>query len=411
MIRVWQIIWFEYWHNIKRPGYLLITFVFPLFIIIVPTFLVLLVVLAFQLALPKADRRPVGWVDEAGLLTQAHPLEPPDFLIYYASTKAAVQALEADHLQAYVHLAVDYWETGQVTLTYHDPPSEDIQNKIRALIHSQVRSQVPKQILRRYDLGANIIQHGVQDEETFSDDNLGEWAAVFAIIYFTMQANIFTSVRVFDSIASEADNRTIEILITTVTPLQFVVGKLVGLIAVGLTQLGIWGGAVFFLAWGVGLALGLNIITVILQWEHLWFLVSFLLATHLMNQILAAAFGLLRVSGGMGVQLINIFGWILTIALLYALYFIPRNPSTLVAVISSLIPLTAPMVLPIRVVVSSVPTWQIIVAQGLLWGTNMLGILWVRRLLQANLVKYAPQFQLWQWLRRTLVQLWPNKAS
>jgi ABC-2 type transport system permease protein len=73
------------------------------------------------------------------------------------------------------------------------------------------------------------------------------------------------------------------------------------------------------------------------------------------------------------------------------------------AVAASLFPLTSPLVLMIRVAVSEVPNWQIALSVGLLWGTNLLGLFWLRRLLQVNLVANTSSFGLRQWFRKRVV--------
>ena len=88
------------------------------------------------------------------------------------------------------------------------------------------------------------------------------------------------------------------------------------------------------------------------------------------------------------------------LGLIYAAYFVPRNPHTPVAIAASLFPLTAPLVLLVRVVVSEVPLWQIGLSQTLLWGSSIAGVFWLRRLLRANLVASAAPFSLRYWLKQ-----------
>jgi ABC-2 type transport system permease protein len=203
----------------------------------------------------------------------------------------------------------------------------------------------------------------------------------------------------FDSIANEANDRTLEIMLTSVSPFQFVSGKLLGLLAVGLTQIGTWAAAILALGLGVTLLLDINFLATLFSWEHLGLMLNILLATYLMDQILAAAMGLLRVSGGAGNLLFSTINGIVGISLIYAAYFVPRNPDTPLAVVASLFPLTSPLVLPIRVVVSQVPPWQIGLSLLFLWGTNLLGVFWLRNLLRANLIANKNPFNMRDWLR------------
>ena len=402
MVNFWQ----EYWYSIRRPTYLFLTFIFPLFIFTVPIFISAVLVLAFRAALPEPDLRPIGLVDLVGLISPdvRLPNEPVPVSLYNTLPQA-VQALQTGDIQAYYHLGPDYWATGTITVTYEQAPNFAIQNMMSTAMHQFVRQQVPPTILDQYSQNINIVQHGTTSEKTFSQTSFTEWGAVFFIIYFVFQINIFTSARVFDTITSEVENKTIEILITSITPLQWVLGKLCALITVGLTQLSVWGGGILALILMVSYLADFDLISLVLAWEQLWFLATFLFASHIMYQILAAAFGLLRVSGGMGVQLLNAFGWVVGISLIYVMYFVPRNPDTWLAIFGSLFPFTAPIIMPVRNVVSSVPSWQLILAQVLLWGTNILGILWIKALLKANLVKYSAMFSFGQWLKnRPLMQ-------
>jgi ABC-2 type transport system permease protein len=104
-------------------------------------------------------------------------------------------------------------------------------------------------------------------------------------------------------------------------------------------------------------------------------------------------------------QLFSMMNMVSGFGLIYATYFIPRNPHTMLAIASSIFPLTSPMVLMIRLVVSEVPTWQIILAQLLLWLTNLLAIFFLFRLLKSNLVAYKPPFILRTWLWSKLLSL------
>jgi ABC-2 type transport system permease protein len=199
-------------------------------------------------------------------------------------------------------------------------------------------------------------------------------------------------------------------MITSVSPFQFVTGKLFGLLAVGLTQIGMWLGGVLIFTGGLGFLIGINPVSYLLGWEHLGLVLSVLLATYLLDQILAAGMGLLRVSGGAGNLLFNTINSVVGISLIYAAYFVPRNPHTPLAVIASLIPLTAPLVLSIRVVVSQVPAWQVVLSQLLLWGSCAGGIFWLHYLLKANLVGQNPRFGLSQSLKARLLNLWAPAA-
>lgn len=402
-MRLFLIFWREYRTNITRRSYLIFTFGFPIFMVAAPVIGGLVLALVILSIMPPTDLRPIGVVDQAQLFAEAEarPNEPVE-IIFFADDQAAAKALRGGEIQAYYDISPDYWKTGEIVATYEVAPTGEVERMFTGWVRSRVWTRVPPEILTRFDRGPNIVHQGVVSESSYAQTDVIKPVIVYLVIYFVRLAGSFTASYMFDSIASEAHDRTLEILITTVSPLQFVTGKLLGLLAVGLTQIGMWLGAILFFVLGSSLLLNVDLTGLLLAWEHLGLVVSVLLATYLLDQILAAAMGLLRVSGGAGNLLFNTINSVVGISLIYAAYFVPRNPHTPLAVAASLFPLTAPLVLLIRVVVSEVPIWQIILSQALLWGSNLVGILWLRRLLKANLVANTTPFSLRRWVKERL---------
>lgn len=399
MRRIWLLFWQTYGGNVTRPGYLIFTFGLPLFIITIPVVISLIGFLVIRAALPEVDPRPVGLVDETGWFKA----ELPEGVVpveRFVDPAGAEQALTTGDIQAYYHISDSYWETGEVNLIYAVAPVTEIDGMIEWWLTIQLRATVPQPILVRYDNGSEITHLGLEETaETFSQQNMAEWLVVFALIYFTRSGSLFTAGYMYDSIASEARNRTIEIILTSLSRLEFLVGKLSALMATGLTQLFIWGGGVMVLVAIVARSQGISVWELATQWEHTALVLVMLFSAFVLDQMMAAAGGMLRVSGGAGPQLFNALSWVAGIALIYAAYFVPRNPHAPVAVATSLFPITAPIVMLVRVVASEVPNWQVWLSLAILWSVNLGWLFVLRHLLQRNLVAYAPRFNLRTWFK------------
>jgi ABC-2 type transport system permease protein len=404
MRRTLLIFWQTYWSNITRRSYLMFTLGLPFFIVAIPTSIVFIASLVIESVVPQTDPRPVGVVDESAVFADpAAYADSPVAMQAYDSREDAAVALAHGDIQAYYALPPHYWQTGEIVLTYDEAPSEEVRSMFERWVSSQVREQTPEDVLMRFQLGANFEHQNITSEEVFDATGYAEWMLVFALVYLVRSAGLFTSGYMYDSISSESRQRTIEIVLTSVSSLQFVLGKFFGLLMVGLTQLLIWGGGLF-LAAVVGTAVfDLNLIELLATWEHLTLVISMLLGAYVLDQIMAAAAGMMRVSGGAGPQLFNVFSLATGLALVYAAYFLPRSPDTPLAVITSIFPLTSPIVLLVRIVASEVPTWQVVVSQVVLWGTAVLGLYALRYLLNANLVAYAERFQIRRWLKSSIV--------
>lgn len=403
MVRIWRVFWQEYWGHLTRRSYLLFTFGFPLFILAAPVVGGAVLALAIRSALPPTDPRPIGLVDRAGLFADAedYPDEPVD-VILFANPEAATAALDSGEIQAYYDFEPEYWETGEVNLTYETAPGLEVDQMVINWVRNRVRSRVPPDIRGRLDQGPDITHQNLSGSRAYSLSNVIEPVVVFILVYLVRLGGSFTAEYMFGSIAREAQDRTLEILMTSVSPLQFVLGKLLGLMAVGLTQLGTWSAVGLGLAVVAGSFFEFDLIGTLLNWEHLGLLLSILLSAYIMDQMLAATLGMFRVSGGAGSQFFNTTNWVVGIGLIYAVYFVPRNPHSPLAIAASFFPITAPIVLLIRVVVTEVPRWQIIVTYLCLWGTILASVVWLRWLLKTNLVTYAPPFSLRRWLRKRL---------
>jgi ABC-2 type transport system permease protein len=400
MTRISRIFWHEYWGHVTRRSYLLFTLGFPVFFLSLPVGGGLILFLAVRAALPPIDPRPIGLIDQAGILVDSPAPNHPVSVERFADSQEAATALAADKIQAYYDIQPDYWQTGQVVATYKTAPSEDVDNMVTGWLQNHIRAQAPPELLARFDTDATISHRDLAGQRGYALDSMTQMVIIYLLIYFVRIGGSFTAEYMFSSIASEGWDRTIEIVLTSVSPLQFLLGKLLGLLAVGVTQLALWGGVVLTLSLGTSALIGLDLTGFLFSWEHLGLLISVLLGAYLLDQMLAAGLGLVRVSGGAGSMLFSAFNAVVGAGLLYATYFVPRNPHTPLAIATSLFPLTAPLVLLVRVVVTEVPLWQIIVSQLLLWSSSLASLFWLRHLLRANLVANATPFSWRGWLQQ-----------
>lgn len=400
MNRIRLIFWREYWGHLSRRSYVLFTFGFPLFFISLPLIGGIALFLAIRLTLPPTNPRPIGLIDQSGLLADTPPPSQSVSVELFADSPTAAAALARGEIQAYYEIQPAYWDTGEVIVTYKTAPSEEVDRMVINWLRGVAQVQVPPELLARLDSGPAIIHRDLAGQRGYSLNSMTQIVIVYMLIYFVRLGGSFTAEYMFGSIASEGWDRTLEIVLTSVSPLQFLLGKLFGLLAVGFTQLAIWGVTLLALGLGANSLLGLDLIGFLLTWEHVGLLLSVLGAAYVLDQMLAAGLGLVRLSGGAGSMLFSTFNALVGLGLLYATYFVPRNPHTPLAVATSLFPLTAPLVLLVRVVVTEVPTWQIILSQLLLWGSSIASVFWLQRLLRANLVASTTPFSLRRWLNQ-----------
>ena len=410
MRNIWLVIKHEVVTTLKRPSFWVMTFLMPALL------LGLQIYSAIQdsdldLGSADADKTEetsttdmpvIGLVDEAGIIAEMPVDFPPDLFLPYADEATARAALEADEIEQYVHISADYVATGDVTVYDKDFRILASGENMGAAFHSAnewmlaylinlnltgdaqlvsvLRDPVPAANAERH-----IVNPPVETDESVRA--LGEIVARVMpyMFYFIL---LVGSSYLLRSVAAEKENRTVEVLLLSLHPRQLMMGKILGLSAVTLVQLGIWlGGGMLILNRGAALldVSGFTFPAGFIVWAILFLVLGFLLFASVM-----AAAGAIAPTAREGNQVT----WLLIIPLMPTLMFSqlfveePNNPLTLVL---SLFPFSAPSAMLTRLAVGEVPLWQIIVSlTGLALTTYLMVVLAGRFFRASNLLSDAP---------------------
>jgi ABC-2 type transport system permease protein len=196
------------------------------------------------------------------------------------------------------------------------------------------------------------------------------------------------------SVIEEKQQRIAEVLLGSMSPFDLMAGKLLGAAAAGLTVVAVYGVMGSLGAARYGLESGIS------PWMLLLSLADVLLALVMFGSLFLAA-------GAASSELKDAQGLMtpLTLILVVPMMAISQligNPDGALAVGLSLFPLTAPMTMPVRLALTTVPVWQIALSVlGALLTT--LAIVWLAgRIFRIGILSQgrAPRLgELWQWLR------------
>lgn len=167
-----------------------------------------------------------------------------------------------------------------------------------------------------------------------------------------------TSGYLLQSVAKEKTSRVMEIILSSVTARQLLAGKVLGLGALGLTQIVIWMSSSFVLSGGavglLGLALPLLVRPQVLALGLVYYVLGFLVYAVLMGGV-----GALGTTQQESQQLAGIFSLLATIPLMIS-GFMFSNPNMMLARILSWFPLTAPTMMLVRLPMAEVPVVDIV---------------------------------------------------
>jgi ABC-2 type transport system permease protein len=229
---------------------------------------------------------------------------------------------------------------------------------------------------------------------------------------------------VMQGVIEEKATRVVEVVISSVRPFQLLMGKVLGIGAMALSQVVLWGA--FVLA---GLAFAAPVMALFVDPADLdlpqgaepeammeaagvtlptvptglvvWF-VLFFLGGYLLYSSLFAAAGSAVEQQQDAQSLVFPITIPLIIPLVFAQFAVESPDSTLSAGLS-LVPFFAPILMPVRIAAGVVPFWEVALAFTLLVAT-FLAMIWVSaRIYRTGILMYGKKVgfaELWRWVRR-----------
>ncbi len=224
----------------------------------------------------------------------------------------------------------------------------------------------------------------------------GAYAMMF-LIYFTV---VFYGMNVARSVVEEKTSRIFEVLLSTVRPQSLMAGKLLGVGAAGLTQMGIW----FVLITGI---VGTSASTAIAQGGlgafgihplQIFFLLAYFLLGFFFYSAIAAAVGA-SVSSEQEIQQFSmVIVAPLTVGMVLISYIV-SNPTALPVVLLSLFPPCAPIVMFLRMSSQMPPAWQIALSMLLMVIFIWAAIWFASRVYRVGILMYGKRATLPEILR------------
>jgi ABC-2 type transport system permease protein len=340
-----------------------------------------------------------GYVDLAGIIQALPEGTTEELLVAYPNEIAAQQALDEGTISGYYLVPADYLQSGQVI--YNRPDFNPI--------NAQGQSDSFEWVLRLNLLGGDSqlasLTYGPLDLEKVSlaieperdqANMLSFWLPYGVTILFYIILMGSASL-LLSSVAKEKENRILEILMVSVTPHQLLTGKIIALGMVGLLQTVVWvviGRALLTAGeqtFNLGAAFRLP--PSFLYWAVVFFLLGYALYASLMAGLGALVPNLREASQA---TLIVVFPLIIPLFLISIMIEQPNGP---LAVILSLVPFTAPVVMMLRLSATSVPLWQTILSALLLLVTAVLVLRSVARMFRAQSLLSGQAFSVKLYLR------------
>lgn len=279
-------------------------------------------------------------------------------------------------------------------------------------LNSALNSVIIEKRLKREGLDPEKISQFIQrvrlrpikvTKKGEEEDTMGTfWISYFLALIIYMAIFIYGSV-IMRGVIEEKSSRVIEVILSSMRPFQLMLGKILGIGAVGLTQFSIW--AIFGFAvtsYGKSFIPGGPEISLVSipTYVFVYFVVFFILGYFLYGTFYAAVGSMVN-SEKEAQQLVMPITMFLILPLLL-LIFVIRSPDSALSVFLSLFPLFTPIIMMLRISVLLPPFIQIGASVLILILTVLLMTWLAAKIYRAGILMYGkpPRFaEIIRWLR------------
>ena len=427
----------EFNERVRKKSFIITTILMPLLM------LGLMAAPTLMMLFAKGDQKTLLVIDESGVVIPQ--LESNDEVVFTPFTGSLDEARADENVFGVLWIGEDVVKTpSQVRLYTNSSSSMTLEESIAAQIEDVVETERLKlynidglkEIMNNLQASVsmttyrNDLSEGGEAEEATSSMVayllglvLGMMLYMFLIIYGSM---------VMTSVIEEKGSRVLDVLVSSVSPFQLMLGKILGVASVAVTQVAIW--AVLVCGLGATVlpammpedmmqtveavqagqmtameadldadmlsALSFATDTGELVMMFVWLLL-FLIGGFLFYSAMFAAVG----SSVDSIQDANQLQTPITMPIILALILamsVFNDPNSSLAFWGSVIPFTSPIVMMARIPFG-IPTWQIVLALVLLY-ISVVGMAWVAgKIYRVGIFMHGkkPSYkELWQWLRQ-----------
>jgi len=402
MPKLWLVALNEYSRHVLKRSFILTILGLPILV----AGMLLLIRITVNM---ENDHRPLGYVDHAGLL--ADPVPAPGDpqksvpLVAFQTEEEAREALDAGDIQAYYILAADYLATREVELVHIGSPGENATRQFHDFLQINLMADQPPEIALRVSTlsSKDLIVRSLDGKREFrSVPTLGQFSPLlvgFLFMFLILSGGGY----LMQAVAQEKENRTMEVLVTSVSPGQLMGGKILGIVAINLTQI---------VGWTVCVVLGVFIGRNILGIEYLQnldlnpniiLMVAVLIPAYVLFAALMISVGATAAEPQEAQQMSGLFALPFWIPL-WLIVPLVGNPHGPLAMGLTFFPLTAPMAVALRMMITVIPAWQIAASVAILVVCAG-GAVWLAgRALRLGMLRYGQRLRLGEILCRAKLQ-------
>lgn len=385
----------EYLERVKRKSFIITTLLTPLLM------LALMAAPTLILLFSSPDQRNVAVIDDSGVI--APHLRSTDELKFIVANESLDSLRNDESFDGILVINRGIVDEKNPTASYYSRGAGSIMAE--ELMERQIEDAIEQQRIRAYDIDnlrqimdevkadVTLSTVRIDKEEDSQTSSLLSYVLGLVMDMFLYMFILIYGQMVMTSIIEEKNNRVLEIVVSSVNPTSLMLGKIVGIGLVAITQIVIWG-AIMAVASGWLIPLTSNITavpepdpelagmaTALAQLsEPGWlaslfgWLVLFFIGGYLFYSAIWAAIG----SSVDNIQDASQLSSIATIPVIIGIVVsmaVVQDPASNMAVWVSMIPFTSPMTMMSRLPFG-IPTWQILTSLAILYA-SFFALIWI----------------------------------
>ncbi|OMP30379.1 ABC transporter permease [Mangrovimonas sp. DI 80] len=426
----------EYLTKVKNKSFIIMTVLSPLIMI------ALIAVVAYLTQLNNNKKRSISVLDQTGLLEEVFQNTDNTTYNYLSNTsleeaKVLVKAQE-DYGLLYIPKQVDSTSVSKGIIFYsEESPSLTVMSSLESKLEKKMTDLqlenrgVDIDMINSSRISIDIAQETFSGETTSKIDNVlklafGGMAGYLLFMFIIIYGNM-----IMRSVIEEKTSRIIEVIISSVKPIQLMMGKIIGTSLAGITQFIIWiilGGVLMSV---VSAIFGISIMDMHTPQQEIMqqavqspefesklklgfmafqnlpianLIVAFMfffVGGYLLYSSLYAAIGAAVDNETDTQQFMMPILMPLILAVYVGVFTVIEDPHGTVSTVFSFIPFTSPVVMLMRIPFG-VPIWQQLLSLALLIGTFVFTVWFAAKIYRVGILMYGkkPSYkELYKWLK------------
>ena len=435
MNKIGLIIKREYLTRVRKRSFLIMTFLGPILMAAIYIIPIMLALNSSTDHLRVAVVDDSRWFESSFKSNEAHtfvpmPGQPIDSVKELVKSGVFDMALYVPPTQLNIPSNAVVYSIRQVPMEVETYISNVMEKEIedQKLMAKGVDPEIVSAVKTDVNLSIMRMDEKGNEKETFTQVQFTLGIILAMLVYMFI---MFFGGQVMQGVSEEKTSRIIEVIISSVKPFQLMMGKIIGVSLVALTQFVLWVVLTIVLYFGFSAYLGLsnpemlssgtvmaqeitsndilsnesvqNILQIVHSIDFGTIIISFLIffiLGYLLYATLYAAIGSL-VDNNTDAQQFTLPVTVPLVIAIISSFYIVNNPDSSLAVWLSMIPFTSPVSMMVRIPFG-VPIWQIVVSVILLAGTFVLMTWIAAKIYRTGILMYGKKLsykEIFKWLK------------